>query len=180
MARTVYYAAVSVDGRMAEPGGGVAFLEPFSSAELGYAEFFARVDAVVLGRATYEQSMSFGPWPYGGRHGLVVTSRPIQDLPDRVRAVGIADLPSALRDLRAAVPGDIWVVGGSRTARACLSAGLLDELELYVVPRILGDGIPLLAGPSALAALKLVEARAFPNGVVRIRYQVLRGGSSGP
>ncbi len=174
MARTVYYAAMSVDGRIAGPDGGAGFLDGFSSADLGYDFFFAKVGAVVLGRATFDQSLTFGPWPYAGRRALVVTSRPIPDLPEGAREVSVAELPSALDDLRAAVRKDVWVVGGGQTARACLDAGLLDELELYVVPRLLPDGIPLFAGPAALAALTLAESFAFLNGVVRLRYTVER------
>src|SRR5262245_58918929 len=130
MPRTVYYSAVSVDGFIATSDGGVAWLEPFQSPDLGYEAFLATVGAVVLGRATYEQSLTFGPWPYEGRSGLVVTSRPIANLPPNIRAVTAAELPAALRELRAAAKGDTWIVGGGQTARACLDAGLLDELEL--------------------------------------------------
>lgn len=175
MTRTVYYAATSADGYIAAPDGGVGWLDPFNSPELGYETFLANVGGVVLGRATYEQSLTFGPWPYPNRRGLVVTSRPIADLPPDTRAVSPAELPKALRAMRAAVAQDVWIVGGGRTARACLDAGLLDELELYVVPRLLGDGIPLLERRAALTSLALLETRAFANGVVKVRYRIDRG-----
>jgi dihydrofolate reductase len=172
MSRTVYYAAVSLDGFIATPDGGVAWLEPFNSPDLGYEQFLAGVGAVVMGRATYEQALTFGPWPYPGRRGLVVTSRRLSALPPGVRAVAVAELPRALRDLRASVDNDTWIVGGGQTAAACLAAGLIDELELYLVPQLLGDGIPLLARqPSGLT---LQQARAFPSGVVMLRYAVTR------
>jgi dihydrofolate reductase len=172
MSRTVYYAAISLDGFIATLDGGVAWLDPFNSPDLGYEPFLAKVGAVVLGRATYEQALTFGPWPYPGRRGLVVTSRPVSALPPDVRAVTLAELPAALRALRASVAGDTWIVGGGQTASACLDAGLIDELELYLVPRLLGDGIPLLARQPA--ALTLRVARAFPSGVVMLRYAVAR------
>jgi dihydrofolate reductase len=174
MPRTVYYAAMSVDGFIASPDGKVDFLDSFHAADFGYGEFFARVGAVVLGRATFEQSLTFGAWPYSGRLGLVVTSRPIRDPPAQVRAVTAAELPAALEELRAAARGDVWIVGGGKTAQACLDAGLVDELELYLVPRLLGNGVPLLSGPAGLAPLRLAEARAFPNGVLKARYEVER------
>lgn len=172
MPRTVYYAAVSLDGFIATRDGGVAWLDPYNAPELGYEAFLATVGAVVLGRATYEQSLTFGPWPYPGRRGLIVTSHPLADLPADVSIVSAGELPAALRALRAAIPGDVWIVGGGRTARACLDAGLIDELELYVIPRLLGDGIPLLAGRPATLALR--ETRAFDNGVAKLRYAVVR------
>jgi len=174
MARTVYYAAVSVDGFIATSDGGVAWLDAFDSRELGYEAFLARVGAVVMGRATYDQSLTFGPWPYPRRRGLVVTTRAVADLPSGVAAVAPRELPAALATLRAQSSTDVWIVGGGRTARACLDADGLDELELYVVPRLLGAGIPLLGQGEGLVAVRLLETRSFPNGVVMVRYAVER------
>jgi len=172
MPRTVYYAAVSVDGFIAAADGGVSWLDPFNSPELGYEAFLAKVGAVVLGRATYDQALTFGAWPYPGRAGLVVTSRPMQSLPEGTRAIRAAELPGTLADLRASSKGDVWIVGGARTARACLDSGLVDEIELYIVPCLLGDGIPLLERRNALAPLRLSETRSFGNGVVMVRYEL--------
>lgn len=172
--RTVYYAAASADGFIAARDGGVSWLDPFNSPELGHGAFLARVGAVVVGRATYDQMLGFGPWPYAGRRGLVVTSRPIVGLPEGVGAILPAELPAALAGLRARTPGDVWIVGGGRTARLCLDAGLVDELELYLVPRLLGDGVPLLERREAFARLRLLETRAFSSGVTLVRYAVER------
>src|SRR5262245_40539482 len=134
MSRTVYYAAISVDGFIATPDGGIGWLDPFNAPELGYDQFFAGVGAVVLGRTTYDQGLTCGSRPYACRQGLVVTSRPSAELPPGVRSVGADALPAALRELRACAHGDVWIVGGGQTARSCIDAGLIDELELYVVP----------------------------------------------
>jgi len=174
MPRTVYYAAVSLDGSIASPDGGVKWLDDFNSPDLGYEAFYEQVGAVVLGRATYDQALTFGPWPYSDRAGLLVTSRPVSDLPPGVRAVSPAQLPQALAELRAATSKDTWIVGGGRTARLCLDAGLLDELELYVVPRLLGDGVPLFERRDAFVRLELLETRSFSNGIVMLRQRVLR------
>lgn len=180
MSRTVYYAAVSADGYIAETDGGVGWLEPFNSPDLGYEAFLAKVGAVVLGRATYEQSLTFGPWPYPGRLGLIVTTRPIAPLPEGVRAVSVAELPAALAGLQAQVKDDVWVVGGGLTARGCLDGGFIDELELYVIPRLLGDGIPLLAKRQAIVPLELIQTKPFHNGVVMVRYRVVSPAGSAP
>jgi dihydrofolate reductase len=172
MSRIVYYVAVSADGFIASRDGRVDWLERFQSPELGYEAFLAGVGAVVLGRATYEQSLTFGPWPYPDRRGLVVSSKPIAELPPEVRVVTAAELPRALEALRSEVRGDVWIVGGGRTARACLAAGLLDEIELYLVPRLLGDGIPVFERHERFVALRCLEARAFENGIVQVRYAV--------
>jgi dihydrofolate reductase len=159
---------VSADGFIADAAGGVSWLDPFNSPELGYEAFLETVGAVVLGRATYEQALTFGPWPYPGRQALIVSSKPLANLPPLARVVGTPQLPAAVRAL--GTPKDTWVVGGGQTARACLDAGLLDELELYVVPRLLGQGIPLFSPRPQLTALKLVSTKPFSNGIVMHRY----------
>lgn len=170
--RTVYYAAVSLDGFIAMADGSVAWLDPFNAPELGYEEFLSKVGAVVLGRTTYEQSLGFGPWAYPGRRGLVVTSRPLSAQPEGVVTVSVAELPAALSRLRDAITGDVWIVGGGRTARACLDADLIDEIELFVVPRLLGEGIPLFEPHGQRRSLHLLETHAFPSGVVWLRHAV--------
>lgn len=176
MSRIVYYVAASVDGFIADAQGGVSWLEPFSAAELGYEAFLEGVGAVVLGRSTYDQLPALGPWPYGEREVLVVTSRPLADPAGPAAPIATtraAELRGKLAALRERTRGEVWVVGGGQTARACLEAKLLDELELYVMPVSLGRGIPLLgAGPPI--SQHLLESRAFASGVVKLRYAIER------
>lgn len=172
MARTVYYVAVSVDGFIADRDGGVGWLDAYSSPELGYDAFLAQVGAVVIGRSTYEQMLTFGPWPYEGRDGLIVTSRPLPSPPPRARPVTIAELPAAVVELCKQTSRDVWIVGGGQTARECLSAGLIDELELYVIPTLLGTGIPLLSHHASSIPLRLIDQQVFSGGVTRLRYAV--------
>lgn len=171
VSRTVYYAAMSLDGFVAAADGGLAWLDPYNTPPLGDPKFLSKVGALVLGRTTYDQSLGFGPWPHRGKRGLMVTSRPITGLPEGLRAVSLSELSSAVRQLAGEVVGDVWIMGGGRTAGACMSAGLIDELELYVVPHILGHGIPLLGGETS-PALTLLEARSLRNGAVMVRYAV--------
>ncbi len=173
MSRIVYYVAASLDGFIADTEGGVGWLDAWSSPELGYEAFLEGVGAVVLGRATYDQLPSLGPWPYGEREALVVTSRPLVGGPGRAIATTMGELGVRLAALRARTRGDLWIVGGGRTARACLTLGLLDELELYAIPVLLGAGIPLLGAGGPVVSgrtLRLLESRTFASGVVKLRY----------
>lgn len=174
MVRTVYYVAVSVDGFIADRDGGVGWLDAFGSPEFGYDAFREQVGAVVIGRSTYDQMLTFGPWPYAGRDGLIVTSRPLPSPPPRVRPVTAAELPAAVAELRQRTSRDVWIVGGGQTARVCLSAGLIDELELYVIPILLGAGVPLLSHHESAIPLRLLDQHVFPGGVTRLRYAVER------
>ena len=174
MQRTIYYAAASVDGFLAKADGDVSWLDPFNSPELGYEAFLSRVGAVVLGRKTFEQAQRFGPWPYPGRLGVVVTGRrSVAGLPDGVRTAALGDLAAVIGALRARSAGLVWIVGGGETAGACLERGLIDELELYVVPVVLGGGIPLFGrGGGSVRSLEMLATRPFSNGVAMLRYRV--------
>lgn len=160
--------AASADGYIADASGSVGFLEAYDPYALGFESFLAGIDTVVLGRTTFEQTLGFGPWPYGGKRGVVVTSRPVPALPaDVVTAQPtVAALAEALSRLGA---GRVWLIGGPKTFALAHAAGLLDAIEIYFVPVTLGAGVALGFPPLALA---LDEAERFDAGVVRLRWRI--------
>ncbi len=161
--------AISADGFVADRDGGVGFLDGFDPSSLGFDAFLAGIDTVVMGRATFDQVQGFGAWPYAGKRGLLLTSQPA-DLPDGM----VAALPEAGR-IAPALAGlaarRVWVVGGPRTVSLCLDAGVLDRIELHVIPRTLGAGIPLALPPASLA---LDAAEMLGSSVARLSWRVLR------
>lgn len=170
MGSTIAYVAASLDGYIATPGGDVGWLEPFNDTDYGYEAFLGGVDRVVMGRATYDQLRGFGPWPYAGLPGLVVTSRPLASAPEGVAAWegGVPALAAHL----ARQKGRSWVVGGGRLVGGLMEAGGLDALDLFVMPVLLGRGIRLFPDAARRGALRLGDTTAWPNGVVRLTYAV--------
>ena len=166
-----YYVAASLDGFIATPNGGVAWLDPFNEADFGYEAFLSEIGTVVLGRTTYEQVLAFGAWPYRGKQGYVVTSTALSDPPDGVQAHrgNLGDLASRLRS---EAEKDIWIVGGGRTAAGFLAAGALDRIELFVMPLLLGAGIRFLPAGTHAANLTLIASEPAPRGVVKLTYSV--------
>ncbi len=161
--------ATSADGFVADADGGFGFLRPYDPFALGFDAFLAGIDTVLMGRTTFEHVLAMGPWPYGGKRGVLVTSRPAE-LPDGM--IAIPPDPAALAPALAALGARrVWNVGGPRTLAFSHAAGLLDRLELHVVPAAIGSGIPLGFAPASLA---LEEATTVPLGVARLRWRVLR------
>ncbi|GAB3446012.1 dihydrofolate reductase family protein [Insolitispirillum peregrinum] len=162
--------ATSLDGYIADSAGGVAWLEPFDSEEVGMAAFLAVVDVVVLGRRTYDQLRAMDePWPYAGKRVEVLTRRPLDDSPPPgVRATG--DLQATVRQARQA-GRTVWICGGRSVIAPLLAAGLIDEVELYTVPVILGRGIPLWEPGAQRYRWDLLSVEGFRNGLVRSCYQ---------
>jgi dihydrofolate reductase len=156
----IYYVAASLDGYIATPGGGIDWLRPFENTgeDYGYGEFYASIEAVLLGRATYEQCLQFPEWPYGGKPYWVF-SKASGNTPARV-----VDEMNA-RGLRRA-----WLVGGGKLAAAFRAEGLITEHIVSFVPLLLGAGIPLFGGPGARENLRLIGSRTYPTGIVQLRY----------
>jgi dihydrofolate reductase len=171
--KVVAYVAVSLDGFIAHGDGSVGFLERFGTDEYDFHGFLDTIGAVVLGAATYEQVLGWG-WPYGDLPGVVLTSR---DLPSADGAnIDFSRAPTAdaIRSLAASTDKRVWVVGGGVVITEGISGGAIDTLELYVMPTVLGSGVPLFTD-AIDARLELVEAASFTNGVVKLEYRVELG-----
>ena len=176
------FIAASVDGYIARPDGALDWLRGHDGAESdpgdggeehGYAAFMASVDALALGRKTFEKVLTFGAWPYAGKR-VVVLSSGAPSVPDELRdAVEVLDLaPEALlRYLGAAGVRRVYVDGGD-TIQRFLRAGLLEELIVTRAPVLLGAGIPLFGSLPTDVRLTHVRTEAYANGLVQSRYRV--------
>ncbi len=164
------YMAISLDGYVADAEGGVDWLNAFETGvDYGTDAFMAEVDTLIMGRATYDQVIGFGVWPYAGKRTFVLTSRPIEDAP--VDVEGTSDLAGLIAELREQ-KAQVWIVGGPAAVDGCRSMGALDTVELFVMPVLLGSGIPLFAGEAEALGLHLVSVDAFDTGAVAVRYEV--------
>ena len=167
----VYYVATSLDGFIAAPDGSVAWLQPFEGGgeDYGYAEFYASVDALILGSRTYEQALTFGEWPYAGKPCRVLTRRRRASAgPDVV--LTDADPRSTAADLTSSGFRKAWLVGGGALAGSFRRDGLITGYVVSVIPVVLGAGIPLFVAGGPLENLRLVASRAYPSGVVQLTY----------
>lgn len=164
------YIATSLDGYIADDKGGVDWLHPFEGPDLGFHEFLSGIRRLVMGRKTFEQTLSFGAWPYSDHLVHVMTSRLLEAPPTGVEAwrAGAAAL---LERLKATADGDVWLVGGSQTVKSFLDIDAIDRFEITVVPRLLGQGIPLFARGGAVANLRLVHQQALPRGLITLTYE---------
>ncbi len=172
------YIAVSADGFIATEDGGVGWLDPFNDADYGYEAFLASIGTVVMGRDSFELARSSPEWPYPGRTAVVLTHRPLPDVDIPGLRAMEGEVARLAGDIRAGADGDIWLMGGGDVIQQFLSAGCVDTLDLYVIPVLLGRGIPLFppgsAAPGASPrALELTESKAYPNHVVRLLYRPL-------
>jgi dihydrofolate reductase len=132
-----------------------------------------------MGSVTYEWVLEHASgWPYADRPTWVLSSR---DLPQpegeqdvRVVKVAVTDLIGEMLD--AAGERDLWIVGGGNVASQFADAGLLDRVEVTLVPVVLGSGKPLFDRRLPGTPMQLIEARTFSSGMVGLTYEVRRSG----
>lgn len=171
MSRFVVYIAVSLDGYIADETGDVHWLEAFEKDDYGYEGFIDSVGSIIMGRVTYEQITSFGTWPYGDIPTMVWSGSVVEDLPDGAVkwSENIEKTASWLREQ--AGDKDIWILGGAQTIQAFLTAGIVDHMDLFIIPVLLCGGIRLFDGdPGEPQMLKLEQAQPYANGVVQLSY----------
>ena len=169
MARIVYYVAASVDGFIADSAGGVDWLPDAETGDSGYAAFYAGVEALVMGRRTYDQVLSFGKWPYPGKPAYVFTHSPPHDCPPEVQFVRGSAVDFG-QDIAARHSGTVWLVGGADLADQFRQSDLIDEYQVFVIPTILGQGVALFSGSGSHTLLDLDSAQTHVDGVLQLRY----------
>lgn len=167
------FVGVSVDGFIARPDGGLDWLPADGGEPHGYTELMATVDALVIGRATFETVLGFSEWPYGDKRVIVLSSRPLDlaALRDRpVEQMG-GEPAEIVARLEARGVGHIYVDGGI-TIQRFLRAGLIQRLIVTRVPVLIGQGIPLFGPLDADLRLRHVRTRDFPSGLVQSEYLI--------
>lgn len=170
MARIVYYVAASLDGFIADSSGGVDWLPDGGSDDHRYDDFYAGVQALAMGRSTYDQVREFGEWPYPGKPAYVFTHSPPPEGPEGVRFFR-GSAQEFARDIATRYTGTLWLVGGANLADQFRQDGLIDEYLVFVIPTILGAGIPLFGGQGPHTTLELVSTESYADGLVRLHYR---------
>ncbi len=161
------FIATTLDGFIAREDGRFDFLDPFHGEEHGYDAFYKGVDAVVIGRGTYETVLGFSEWAYGKKRVVVCSRRKLE--PRHGEEIW-AGTPVALAEkLGSEGVRRVYLDGGALIS-SFLREDLVDELCINVVPRVLGTGRPIFEGKTRELELRLVESKTYPSGLVQLRY----------
>jgi dihydrofolate reductase len=167
------FIGVSVDGFIARPNGDLDFLPEGGGEPHGYDEFMAGVDALVIGRNTFDTVLSFPVWPYGNKRVVVLSSKPADLSAVRGGIVEqMAGTPAEIVSKLAASGAHNLYVDGGITIQRFLRAGLVQRLIITRVPVLIGDGIPLFGTLPRDVQLRHVATQHYPSGLVKSEYQV--------
>lgn len=168
------FIATSLDGFIARANGAIDWLDVVQrpGEDYGFRAFYDSVDALVLGRGTYETALGFDAWPYDGKRCVVLThATQATRSPKHGEEFHEGALPPLLARLRASGVRRVYVDGGA-VIRAFLAEGLIDDMTLSLVPILLGEGVPLFGKGTPECRLHLEESRAFASGLVQSRFRI--------
>lgn len=170
MRRVRYRVATSLDGYIAGPNGEIDWI--VHDPNLDFASVYSGFDTVLLGRRTYELTRQPGapPWPAGWR--VYVFSRTLNPTDHPAVTVVSIDVGRTVAELRTQSGRDIWLFGGGNLFASLLAADLVDQVEVALMPVLLGQGIPLLGAGAPRTRLTLARSDSSNVGVVNLAYDV--------
>lgn len=171
MSKVVLYIAMSLDGFIAGRNDDITWLYRFNDVDYGFREFFSGIGAMIQGRRAYEIEVQNG-WATPHPVPTFVLAHHFQERkPQREEVIFTAEsIEAVLTRAKRLTTKDIWIEGGANVAQQFLNKRLIDELALFVVPMILGDGIRLFGSTHAPVELSFREAKTFEKGLVQLVY----------
>jgi len=173
------YIATSIDGFIARPDGDIDWLlrpEFNDAANVGlvYSEFISTVDAIVMGRHSFEKVLTFDQWYYEGIDVVVLSSQKVY-IPDHLigKVRNTSGTPDQIiSELENEGKKHVYVDGGI-TIQRFMAAKLIDELTITVIPMLLGSGIPLFGNTGSEQQVELIDVFSSKNGTIQKRYRVV-------
>ena len=168
MRRVRYCVAMSLDGYIAGPNGESDWI--VMDPDIDFGTLTGSFDVILMGRKTYEAVRQQGGGPAMPGMRAYVLSRTLRE-PDIPGVTVSDDARNTVTELKAAPGKDIWLFGGGSLFRSLLSMGLVDTVEVAIIPVLLGGGVPLLPEPADAAKLKLTKHRVYAKtGTVALEY----------
>ena len=166
------YIVTSADGYSATNDGSTDFLTQFQNIDCWYDDFISDIDIVIMGCKTYETIVSFdGEWPYPNQMGFIVSSKSDLELVHPSLSIWNEGPIALVEHLEKKFDGNVWVVGGTQLQNVLIDHNLLNSLEIYIMPIVLGDGIPLFPSHTSHSyQLKSMSAEMIHNQIIKQVY----------
>jgi dihydrofolate reductase len=169
MRRICFHAAISLDGYIAGPNGEFDWI--IHDPEIDFVAIFSRFDTLLAGRRTFELMVKLGNTVMPGMK-TIVFSKTLQQQDHPEVTIVAGKLEKAVAALRDKPGKDILLFGGAALFKSFLDANLVDQIEIGIIPVLLGEGIPLLPPPAKQAKLKLTNHKVYKSGIVMLTYDV--------
>jgi dihydrofolate reductase len=178
---TIVYIGTSLDGFIARKDGDIDWLTQFANDEAiqSYQEFISRIDAIVIGRGTFEKVLGFPSWPYDKK--VFVLSKSIKQPPEdlKEKAAVLSMSPAQLLNHLSGLGFSSIYIDGGKVIQDFLKEDLVDELIISKVPILIGNGIPLFGVLNTDLKFKHIRTQVQSNGLVRSYYERIKPGKAG-
>ena len=174
MSKIILYIATSLDGYIARKDGSLDWLFALSNPnqiDHGYGELLSNIGSTIMGKNTYNDILSFGvDWPYSELNSYVVTTdKEFKTSTPNTYTVNTY-LPDFIKDLQKKNTKDMWLIGGGQLIASFLEHNLLDRMILSLIPKTIGEGIPLFPEIKKETNWNVNKVERFETGVVNISY----------
>ena len=171
--KTTVYVGTSLDGFIARKDGDIDWLVKYQDKEVheSYNEFISRIDAMVIGRSTYEKVLSFPEWPYEKK--VFVLSTSLKQIPGTLneKATLVDMKPAALLNYLSDKGFSNIYVDGGKVIQSFLKEELIDELIITKVPELIGTGIPLFGYLDNDLRFEHIKTSIYSDGLVKSQYE---------
>lgn len=170
--RASIYIATSIDGFIARRDGNLDWLHygHTGDEDYGFKKFTSTIDAVVMGKNTYDVVSGFDEWAYKDKRVIVLSNTLAKVRKEAELFSG--QLTELLAKLHAENIKHIWIDGGITVSRF-LEAGLVDDITVSIIAMVLGSGIPLFNAMNQESKCRLVSTKSYPSGLVQLKYAVI-------
>lgn len=165
----VYSVASSLDGYIAGPNGEFDWI--IHDPTIDFAEIFRQFDTAIMGRVCYEEMLRLGRSPKELGMKIYVASTTLNPAKHADVTIVSSDFAHTVSELKRKPGKSIWLFGGGTTFRRLLDSGLVDRVEVSLIPILLGGGVPLVL-PGRRWPLTFKDSRTFPSGIVSLNYSV--------
>jgi len=173
MSKTIIYISMTLDGFVAGKNDDLSWLEPYMGVDYGYKEFYDNIGAIILGKRTYDHIVQNWDWPYGNIPAFVLSNEELTNLPQNAEVIQAqGDITDVLAQAKARTDKDIWIGGGAHVVQDFLNKQLADELNVTLVPTMIGNGVRLLDNVHTAGILELQETKTYDKGLVQLVYRV--------
>ena len=170
--KTSVFVGTSLDGFIARADGAFDFLPPGGGEPHGYEEFMATVDALVIGRKTYDTVLGLDAWPYGKKPTFVLSTHSLAPAPVEAIVERMSGSPAEIVSQLVNRGIEHVYVDGGVTIQSFLQAGLIQRLTITRVPVLIGTGIPLFGAIPHDITLKHIATHQYASGLVKSEYEI--------
>lgn len=173
MRKIIIYIATSLDGYIARKDGAIDWLPTEANEDYGYETFLKDIDTVLMGNKTYQQVRGFDvEYPYKEYQNYVFTRN--HNLSKDEYVEFIHEEPAGfMKDLKNQPGENIWLIGGGEIINNATTKRVADELILFIMPVVLGEGLPLFLKSTDDRKLALINSKTYNSGVVELHYKFL-------